>query len=79
MIKEFNINYKQKIESGEYDVVTRQGVPVRIVCWDRKNFDGYSIIALVKGNYKEEVVLLTNKGKYYLTKLQSRYDIFVKL
>lgn len=40
----FDIKYRDKIESGEYKVETRDGRPVRIVCYDRKY--GYPIMAL---------------------------------
>lgn len=32
----FDIKYRPQIESGEYKVETRDGRPVRVVCWDRK-------------------------------------------
>ena len=36
----FDIKYRPQIESGEYKVVTRADEPVRIICWDRKNYKG---------------------------------------
>lgn len=41
----FDLKYKDKIESGEYLVATREGNPVRIVCWDKLDPD-YPIIGL---------------------------------
>ena len=41
----FDLKYKDKIESGEYLVTTREGSPVRIVCWDKLDPD-YPIIGL---------------------------------
>ena len=41
----FDIKYRPQIESGEYKVETRNGLPARIICWDRKH--GYPICALV--------------------------------
>ena len=32
----FNISYRNKIESGKVQVVTRNDKPVRIVCWNAK-------------------------------------------
>lgn len=40
----FDIKYRPQIESGEYKVETRNGLPVRIICWDRKY--GYPIVGL---------------------------------
>ena len=40
----FDIKYRPQIESGEYKVETRDGKPVRIICWDRKY--GYPIVGL---------------------------------
>ena len=40
----FDIKYRDKIESGEYKVETRDGRPTRIICWDRKH--GYPICGL---------------------------------
>lgn len=40
----FDIKYRPQIESGEYKVETRNGLPVRIICWDRKF--GYPIVGL---------------------------------
>ena len=40
----FDIKYRPQIESGEYKVETRDGKPVRIICWDRKY--GYPICGL---------------------------------
>lgn len=37
---EFNIKYRQEIESGKYKVVTSTNKPVRIICWDRVDNNG---------------------------------------
>ena len=34
----FDIKFRPQIESGEYKVETRDGRPVRIICWDRKYY-----------------------------------------
>ena len=41
----FNVSRKEDIEKGKYKVVTGDGRPVRIICWDWKNGD-VPIIAL---------------------------------
>lgn len=46
MKRKFNLKFRDKIESGEINVTTRNGRPVRIVCWDA--ISDYPIVALVK-------------------------------
>ena len=37
----------EKAKSGEYEIVTKHGVPVRIICWDKQ--DGvFKLVGLVK-------------------------------
>ena len=36
-----------ELAKAGYPVCTRDGRPVRILCFDRKSVDGYSILALV--------------------------------
>ena len=57
MRKEFDIKYRQEIESGKYRVETITGLPVRIICWDAKS-DGRDddIIALVESNSGAEKI-----------------------
>ena len=43
----FDIKYRPQIESGECQVETKNGVSVRIICWDAKASDREDIIALV--------------------------------
>ena len=59
----FNIKYKPQIESGEYKVVTRNGIPVRIICWDRFTTE-YSdnIVALVTGTKSESTYYYYQDG-----------------
>ena len=48
----FDLKYKDKIESGEYLVTTREDNPVRIICWDKLDPD-YPIIGLQRiGNFE---------------------------
>lgn len=50
----FSLDYKEKIESGEVSVVTKDGNSVRIICWDA-NAGDRPIVGLVsiKGNYDQ--------------------------
>lgn len=49
----FDIKYRPQIESGEYKVETRDGNPVRIICWDLKGNEDFFIMALVEKNGRE--------------------------
>ena len=61
----FDIKYRPQIESGEYKVETRDGMPVRIVCWDKKADDEDCIVALVTVNGdKERTVHFNCSGRY---------------
>ena len=42
----FDINYRQKIENSEVNVVTGTGEEAKIICWDADNLDN-PIVALV--------------------------------
>lgn len=62
----FDVKYKPQIESGEYKVETREGRPVRIICWDKKSEKkyGYHIVALIEfGPQNEESTYYTIDGK----------------
>lgn len=50
----------EKAKAGK-PVVTRDGRPARIICWDRKKTD-YSIVALIGDN--EEISSFTTNGSY---------------
>lgn len=61
----FNIKYRPQIESGEYKVVTVEGRPVRIICWDKKSEKkyGYHIVCLIEfGPNHEESAYYTIDG-----------------
>ena len=58
-MKPFNLKEAKKGKP----VCTRNGLPVRIVCFDRIN-NSYPIVALIDRGVKEELVTYTNEGKY---------------
>lgn len=73
----FDIKYKPQIESGEYKVVTRNGSPVRIICWDRKSAgEGQPIIALVENGHYENSIWVEENGVYKGT-MGHEYDLFI--
>ena len=67
----FDIKFRSEIQSeengykGRYKVQTREGKPVRIICWDRKDCE-HPIIALVEC-YSIEVSLSYRKNGTYRT------------
>lgn len=62
----FDVKYRPQIESGEYKVETKDGKPVRIICWDKKSEKkyGYHIVGLIEfGPQHEESTYYTIDGK----------------
>jgi len=72
----FDVKYRPQIESGEYKVETRDGRPVRIVCWDVRN-DKYPIIALVDFGEVEKDIPYTLDGYYWENMQPSDKDLFI--
>ena len=67
---DFDIDLAKKIQAGETQgrIVTRDGQPARIICWDKK-CDEYPIVALImayEGN-NEAVNVYTASGQTYET------------
>ena len=67
---DFDIDLAKKIQAGEAKgrIVTREGFPARIICWDKK-CDEYPIVALImayEGN-NEAVNVYTASGQTYET------------
>lgn len=57
-------------------VVTRNGRPVRIICFDRKD-NQRPIIGLVSGEYGERMVAFTKSGYYYIDAETHCNDLFM--
>lgn len=76
----FDIKYRPQIESGEYKVETRSGLPARIVCWDRKTKD-MEILALVYNEHIEEdnedIAEVALNGKMFPRGKNHDYDLFI--
>lgn len=74
-MEEFNL---EKYNTGNYDVVTRDGKKARIICTDRKE-ECYTLICLMSDKYdNEEIISLTKDGKYNSDWSGHPYDILLK-
>lgn len=74
---QFDIKYRPQIESGEAEVVTRDGRAVRIICWDAPS-DDYPIVGYVQGGDSSVPHTFTREGIYLLEE-EGNDDIFVLL
>lgn len=76
----FDIKYRPQIESGEYKVETRSGLPARIVCWDRNSKD-MEILALVYDEHidenNEELAEVALDGRMFPRGKDHDYDLFI--
>lgn len=58
---QFDIKYRPQIESGEAEVVTRDGRAVRIICWDGPFYE-LPIVGFIEG--MDEPDTFTREGGY---------------
>ena len=83
MRRKFDLKFRDKIESGEVNVITRDGRSVRIVCWDTIN-GFYPILGLVKcvasdKTYFETPVKYDKGGaSEVLTNRRPELDLFIE-
>lgn len=75
----FDVKFRPQIESGEYKVETRDGKPVRIICWDRApkfgdSFD-LTLCVLIPQDNGEGVYYYNHSGKSRLDR--ERFDLFI--
>ena len=73
----FDIKYRPQIESGEAEVVTRDGRAVRIICWDAPS-DDYPIVGYVQPGDSSLPYTFTREGIYVLGE-ENNEDLFVLL
>ena len=61
---DFNIDLARKIQAGEAQgrIVTRDGQPARVICWDRKD-ENYPIVALCDNDEDEGMETYTTRGR----------------
>lgn len=78
----FDIALRSEIQSeengyqGRYKVQTRNGKPVRIICWDKKD-SYFPIVALVMNSAIETSLLFCKEGKYFPAGGNSDYDLLL--
>lgn len=73
-MKEFDI----ELAKAGHPVQTRDGRPVRIICFDRKD-NYYPIVALIKDNDTKEELLnsFTEDGRHYTYRYDAPEDLFM--
>lgn len=72
-MKPFNL---EEAKAGK-TVCTRDGKPVRIICYDAK-YKNTPIIALIDLNYEELIMAYTNEGKWsFASDNDTNYDLFM--
>ena len=78
----FDIKYRPQIESGEYKVESRDGRPVRIICWDKKDYPDIReshtpIIYLLLSKCGCEHVMCCDFNGMYPDGLKRDCDLFI--
>lgn len=68
------INLEEYLKNPNRKIVTRIGLPVRIICVDRLDCD-FPIVTLINNGDRESVVTYRKDGKLITTK-ESKYDLF---
>ena len=75
----FDVKFRPQIESGEYKVETREGLPARIICWDRiakkHNDDDLNLCVLVPDDGGEAVYYYNRYGKRWVP--NDDFDLFI--
>lgn len=75
-MKEFSL--EEHLKNPNREVVTRSGMPVRIICTDRKNHSvGYPIVALVENDEdNESIESYTTDGNWWGKGRKGNFDLF---
>lgn len=73
----FDIKYRPQYENGEAEVVTRDGRPVKIICWDAPS-DDYPIVGYAQPGDSSMPYTFTREGIYMLGE-ENNEDLFVLL
>jgi hypothetical protein len=77
----FDIELAKKIMAGDMEgrIVTRTGIGVRIICFDKIPVDKYPIVALVKGNRNENPYVYNSKGYTNFDGVETSVDLFIEV
>lgn len=75
LIEPFNLAGREKVEAGLYRVITRDGKPVRIVCWDKKGKEPVCALVSVGAGY-EHWQLYEPNGRVYPEGYENSDDLF---
>lgn len=75
LIEPFNLAGREKVEAGIYKVITRDGKPVRIVCWDKKGKEPVCALVSVGAGY-EHWQLYEPNGRVYPEGYENSDDLF---
>ena len=71
-MKPFNL----ELAKAGHPVCTRDGRPVRIICYDRKNTK-YPIMALIDKGDSEDIVSYIRQGTFYSNGKEHKNDLFM--
>lgn len=66
-----------ELAKAGHPVCTRDGRAVRILCFDRKSVDGYSILALIDKGDSEDIVSYIRQGTFYSNGKEHKNDLFM--
>jgi len=72
IMKQFNLEEAKK----GHKVCTRNGLPARIINFDRKD-NTYPIVALVDNGGHEDVLCFTKEGKWLVSTIDKERDLFM--
>lgn len=65
-----------ELAKAGHPVCTREGEPVRIICYDRKNTK-YPIMALIDKGDSEDIVSYIRQGTFYSNGKEHKNDLFM--
>lgn len=65
-----------ELAKAGHPVCTRDGKPVRIICYDRKNTK-YHIMALIDKGDSEDIVSYIRQGTFYSNGKEHKNDLFM--
>lgn len=67
----------EKYETGEYDVITRNGRSVRIVCTDARCRGNYPIVGIINEGDYEQISTFSKDGIWYAASKDTGTNLFL--